>query len=138
MAKISAKGAVITVTDSGSVARTISSDVDSFELQQDAGGLEVTGFSDPSKNYIPGLPVYGLTLNVIYDNTATTGAWSVLKGDFLLATSVTVTIKPDPAGQTLTFIGMIASLPLKGTPNGKLEIGAVKFEIMGVVAPSWA
>lgn len=138
MAKISAKGAVITITDSGAVARTISSDVDLFELSQDAGALEVTGFTDPSKNYITGLPVYEVTLNVIYDNTATTGAWAVLKGDFLLSTPTTLTIKPDASGQTLTLYCMVQNLPMKGTPNGKLEIGSVKLVPMGTTAPAWA
>lgn len=138
MAKISAKNAVITITDSGSVVRTISSDCDSFDIVQDAGALEVTGFGDGSKNYIPGLPVNTVTLDVIYNAATLTGSWTVFKSIFGQATPATLTIKPDPTGQTLTFPCMLTNLPLKGTPHGRLEIGSLKFEAMGSTGASWA
>jgi hypothetical protein len=136
--KISAKGAVIVVDDSGGTARTISSDCNSFELEQDAGALEVTGFGDGSKNYIPGMPVYGITLNVMYNSTATTGAMTVLRGIFGSSTSKTVSITPEVGGQTLSGEFMLDALPTKGTPDGVLEIGTVHFSVMGSTAPTWA
>ena len=136
--KISAKSAVITIKDSGGTARTISSDCDSFEIQQQAGALEVTGFGDTAKNYIPGLPVYEVTLNVFYDNTSTTGAWAVLNGIFLQSTATVLTIKPDPAGQTLTMSCMVDAVTMKGTPAGKLEIGQIKLLNMGTGGGTWA
>jgi len=132
------KGAVIIVDDSGGTPRTISTDVNSFELEQDAGAIEVTGFGNGSKNYIPGMPVYGVTLNVIFDSTATTGAWTVLKSIFNSATSKTVSITPEAGGETLSGEFMLDALPVKGTPDGVLEIGSVHFSVMGAVAPSWA
>lgn len=138
MAKISAKGAVIIVDDSGGVARTISSDVVSFEIEQDAGKLDVTGFGDGSKNYIPGLPVYGITLNVLWNSAATTGAWTVLKGILNSSTSKTVSITPEIGGQTLSGEFMLDALSPKGKPDGVLEIGSVHFSVMGATAPTWA
>ena len=136
--KISAKGAVITITDAAAVQRTISSDCDSFEIKQDAGKVEVTGFGDGSKNYIPGLPVYEVVLDVIWNSTASTGAKVVLLGIFGKATPCTLTICPEVGGQTLTFPCMMDNFPVKGTPAGKLEIGSVTFSAMGATAGSWA
>ena len=136
--KISAKGAVIIIDDSAGTPRTISSDVTSFELEQDAGKLDVTGFGDASKNFIPGLPVYGVTLNVLWDSTATTGSWTVLKSILNSSTSKTVAITPEVGGQTLSGEFMLDALPVKGTPDGVLEIGSVHFSVMGSTAPAWA
>jgi hypothetical protein len=135
--KISAKNAVIVIN-----SQTVSGDIDSFEIEQDAGNLEVTGFGNASKNYIPGLPVYGITINGIYNSTATTGLWTVLKG--LWATQVsagtgfTVSITPEVGGQAFSGTFMMDALPVKGTPTGRLEIGSVKFSVLGGSGASWA
>ena len=136
--KISAKSAVIVVDDSAGTPRTISSDCDSFTLEQDAGKIEVTGFGDGSKNYIPGMPVYGVTLNVKWDSTASTGAWTVLKSIFMSSTSKTVSITPEVGGQTLSGEFMLDALPVSGKPDGELMVGSVHFSVMGATAPAWA
>lgn len=136
--KISAKDAVIIVDDSGGTARTISSDCISFELEQDAGKIEVTGFGDGSKNYIPGMPVKGITLSVLWNSTSTTGARTVLQGILGSTTSKTVSITPESGGQTFSGEFMLDALPVKGTPDGNLEIGTVHFSPMGSTAASWS
>lgn len=136
--KISAKGAVIAVDDSGGSPQTISGDVYSFEIEQDAGKIEVTGFGNGSKNYIPGMPVYGITLSIYWNSTATTGARTVLQGIFGSTTSKTVTITPEAGGQALSGEFMLDNLPVKGTPDGDLDIGTVHFSVMGSTAPSWS
>ena len=138
MAKVSAKGAVIIVDDSVGTPRTISTDCVSFELEQDAGKIDVTGFGEGSQNFIPGLPVYGITLDVKWNTAATTGAWTVLKSIFLHATSKTVAITPEIGGQTLSGEFMLDALPVSGDPASDLKIGSVHFSVMGAVAPGWA
>ncbi|MFK5165213.1 hypothetical protein, partial [Propionibacterium freudenreichii] len=91
-----------------------------FELEQDAGKIEITGFGDGSQNFIPGLPVYGVTLNVKWNSTATTGARTVLQGIFLSTTSKTISITPESGGQTLSGEFMLDALPVSGTPSGNL------------------
>lgn len=135
--KISAKGAVINVDDSAGTPRNISADCLSFEIEQDAGKIDVTGFSEGSENYIPGMPVYGITLDVEWNATATTGARTVLQGIFLSSTSKTVSITPENGGQTLSGEFMLDALPVSGEPKGELKIGSVHFSVMGSVAPSW-
>lgn len=138
MSKISAKNAVIIVDDSGGSAQTITHDCISFELKQDAGKIKVTGFGDGSDNYIPGMPVYEIVLDFLWNSTATTGARTVLTGIFGSATSKTVSITPEVGGQTLSGEFMLDNLPAKGTPAGALELGSVTFSVMGATAPSWS
>lgn len=136
--KISAKGAVIQVDDSGGTLRNISSDCISYELEQDAGKIEVTGFGDGSKNYIPGLPVYGITLTVKWNTTATTGARTVLQSILNSSTSKTVSVQPESGGQTLSGEFLLDSLNVKGSPDKDIELGSVHFSVMGSTAPAWA
>ena len=135
--KISAKGAVIYVDDSAGAPQAISGDVRSYELEQDAGKIEVTGFTNTSKNYIPGLPVYGITLDVLFNSTATTGAWTVLKGILNSATAKTVMIVPE-AGSVWVGEYMLDALAVKGTPDGALEIGSVHFSTFGSTGSAWS
>lgn len=138
MAKFSAKGAVITIDNAAGSPQDVSTDVTSFEIQEDAGNLDVTGFTDGSKNYIPGLPVKGITFEFLYDTHATSGATTILKGILGSTTSKTVTVKPESAGQTLSGEFMLDALATKGTPDGSLQHGTCHFSVMGSTAPSWA
>jgi hypothetical protein len=135
--KTSAKGAVITLTDP-TVARTISGDVQSFTIEQSAGLTDVTGFNEGGQNFIPGLPVHSVTLDLLYNNTATTGVWTVLRAIATAGTAATMTIKPDTTGTTLTFICFPEGFPLVAAPADPLKIGSVKFVQMGATAGSWA
>ena len=135
--KISAKGAVIVVDDSSGTPQTLSADCISFELEQDAGKVEVTGFTNTSKNYIPGLPVYGITHDIMFNSAATTGAWTVLKGIFMSTSSKTVMVVPE-AGSVWTGEYMLDALPVKGKPDGVLEIGSVHFSTFGSTGSAWS
>jgi hypothetical protein len=136
--KVSAKGAVITVDDGAGTPRIITTDVVSFELEQDAGKVDVTGFGEGGQNFVPGLPVYGITLNLLWNTLASTGAWTVLKSIFGSATSVTVSVKPEATGQTMSGEFMLDALPASGTPDGPIQIGSVHFSQMGPNAATWA
>jgi len=138
MAKFSAKNAVITIDNAAGSPQDVSTDITSFEIQQDAGIIDVTGFTDGSKNFIPGLPVTGITFDFKYDTHTTSGATVILKGILNSATSKTVTVKPESAGETLTGEFLLDALTTKGTPDGDLQHGTCHFSVMGTTAPSWA
>jgi hypothetical protein len=135
--KVSAKGAVITLTDPTS-ARTISGDVAAFEIVQDGGLLDVTGFNEGGQNFVPGLPVQSVTLDLYWNQTATTGAWTVINAIVTAGTVATMTIKPETSGLTLTFLCFPKARTLSATPDGSLKIGSVEFVQMGATAGSWA
>lgn len=135
--KVSAKGAVITLTDPTS-ARTISGDVLSYEIDEQSGMVDVTGFNEGGQNFAPGLPVHGITLELYYNSTATTGVMTVLRAIRTAGTACTITIKPETTGLTLTFICYPDSIPVSATPDGALMIGSVHFSQMGATAGSWA
>lgn len=136
--KISAKNAVILIDDSGGSPRDLSSDCDSFEIEQDAGKIEVTGFGDGSKNYIPGMPIKSVTFNFKWNSLSTSGARTVLQGIYLSTTSKTVSVTPEVGGQSFSGEFMLENLPVKGEPSGDLLLGTVKFAVMGSTAPTWA
>ena len=135
--KVSAKNAVITLTDP-TVARTISTSVRSFTINESSGMVDVTGFTDGGQNFVPGLPVHDVTLDLIYDSTASTGVMTVLRAIRTAGTACTLTIKPETTGLTLTFVCFPDSIPVTATPAGSLDIGSVKFVQMGSTAGSWA
>ena len=137
MAKVSAKGAVILVDDSGGTPRNISTDVVSYEIEYDAGKIDVTGFSEGSQNFIPGLPVIGITMEVKWNKAATTGAYTVLKSILNSTSSKTVSIVPESGGETFSGEFMLDALPVSGTPAGDILIGSVHFSVMGSTAPAW-
>jgi hypothetical protein len=135
--KSSAKSAVITLSDP-TTPRTISGDVQSFSIEHSAGLIDITGFNEGGQNFIPGLPVHSVTLDLLYNNTTTTGAWTVMRAIQTAGTACTLTIKPDPTGLTLTLICFPESFNLSATPDSSLSMGSIRFVQMGATAGSWA
>jgi hypothetical protein len=138
MGKVSAKGMVITIDDSAGSPQTVSTDIDSYEIEQGAGKIDVTGFSEGTVNYIPGLPVFGVSLGCKYNSAATTGLWTVLQGILGHATSKTISIIPEAGGKAFSGEFMLDGLPVAGDPKSEIKIGSVHFSPMGSVAPTWA
>jgi len=138
MTKFSAKGAVITIDNAADSPQDVSTDCVSFDILEDVNKLDVTGFTDGSQNFIPGLPVVGLTFEFLYDTHATSGATTILKGILNSSTSKTVTVKPESAGQTLSGEYMLESFGVNGTPTGGLKLATAKFAVMGATKPTWA
>jgi hypothetical protein len=133
MAKVSAKSSVITIN-----SQICSSDVMSYDIEQDAGKIDITGFGDGSVNYIPGLPVYGLTMDVKWNTAATTGMWTLLKAMWLAASGTTITIVPEVGGPTFSGVFMLDALPVSATPGSAINVGSVHFSIQGTAAATFA
>jgi hypothetical protein len=138
MAKVSAKNAVIALDDSAGTARTVSTDVESYEIQYAVDPIEVTGMSEGSHNFIPGQLVIGVTLNLFWNGAATTGAWTVVRGIIANATSKTLAITPEVGGLTLSGEYMCDGVSITGSPATDIKLGAVHFSVMGATAPAWA
>ena len=138
MAKISAKGAAISLDDSTGSARVISTDVESYEIQYAVDPVEVTGMGEGSHNFIPGQLVVGVTLNLFWNAAATTGAWTVVRGIIDSSTSKTLSITPESGGLALSGEFMCDGVSVSGSPAADIKLGAVHFSVMDGVAPGWA
>ena len=137
MAKFSAKDAVITIDNAAGSPQTVSTDIVSYEIQEDAGAVAVTGFGDGSENKIPGMPIVGLTFEFLYDTATTSGATTILRGILNSTSSKTVTIKPEPAGQTLTGEYMLDGINTNANPGSEIKHGSCHFSVMGSTKPTW-
>ncbi len=132
MGKISAKGAVITVASTD-----ISSYVESYEIEWGQEVTEVTGFTDGWKNHVPGIPVVGITLNVLWDKTASTGTFAKLKA--LMTTPGTVSIVPEATGPTLSGTFLCDGIHPAGTANsGAISLGSVHLSPSGASVATFA
>lgn len=123
MAKVSAKGAVIALDDSAGTPRTISTDVESYEIQYAVDPVEVTGMNEGSHNFIPGQLIIGVTLNLYWNGAATTGAWTVVRGIIGSSTSKTLSITPESGGVALSGEYMCTGVTITGSPSTDIKLG---------------
>jgi hypothetical protein len=139
MAKIVGKAAIVTVDDSGGVARIISTDVTAFEINDGLDVPEVTGFSETVTNYIPGQKQQSIRLTCLWNTAATTGSTTVLRGILGSATSKTVAVQPEGTGLTFSGEFMLKSFtPAGQAASGAIQLGVCEFVPMGSTAAAWA
>jgi hypothetical protein len=132
MAKISSKGAVITVA-----ATDVSKYVTDYEIEWAQDVPEVTGFTDGWKNYIPGVPIVGLTLTVLWDKTAVSG--TLAKFMTLMSTPGTVSIVPESGGQTLSGTFLCDGVhPAGNASSGAISLGSVHLSASGATIATFA
>jgi hypothetical protein len=125
MAKVSAKGAVITVATTN-----ISSFVTDYEIEWAQDMTDVTGFTDGWHNFIGGMPVVGLTLTVLWEKTAGTG--TLAKFMTLMGTPATCSIVPESGGQTLSGTFICDGIhPGGAAGSGAISLGSVHLSASG-------
>ena len=124
MTKYSGKDAIILIN--GYNFSTYSS---SFDTLQDVGKLDVTGFTDISKNFIPGLNTATIKADLFWDSTANTVHTALAS-----PTTGNVTIMPlgyALGNPTLSMPFMQANYNPKGTPSSAITVGTLNFEAYG-------
>lgn len=115
MAKVSAKGAVITLN-----SQDLSKYISSYEIEWAQQVDEVTGFTDGWKNYLAGVPMAGLTLDFFWQTTAdANNVYITLKT--LMGTPATCSIVPEAGGPS--FSGTFFCDGIK--PAGQASSGAI-------------
>ena len=142
MAKLAGRWLVVIIDDSNPTARTVSGDVQSVDIPLEYDELDVTGFSDGTKNSIPGMPGVNLEITGKFNPTANTGLFSVLVdiiGDYAGHT-VTVQIGDNaaPTGGEPEFEGeyWLSKMTVSGSPSGAVEITG-SFRVWGNSLPAW-
>jgi len=137
--KISAKGAVITLDNSAGSPQNISTGVTSYEIQWAIESHDVTGFSDGWKNNIAGQAIAGVTLNCLWDSTATVGTWTVIRPIIGHATANTLSITPESGGLAFSGEFLCTGVTVSGSADGSpIQMGAVQFVPKGVTIATWA
>jgi hypothetical protein len=138
MAKISAKGAAISVDNSAGAPQVISSDVESYTIDYTVGTVDVTGFGEP-QNFVPDVVINKVSMSVKWNTAATTGATTVLRTIVGHATSKTVSVTPEAAGIAFSGEFVCVGIHVEGQAQGSaIGLGTVEFLPMGAVAGSWA
>jgi hypothetical protein len=139
MAKVSGKAAIVTLKDSTAQARTISTDVVSYEIEDGVDTQDVTGLTEGVQNFVPGQRKQYVKLTCFYNSLATTGAFTVARGIIGMATASIVTVQPEGTGLTFTMNCMLESITPSGSADGSpIKLGTLNLVPMGGTAGSWA
>lgn len=142
MAKLSGQFLTVQIDDSAGVPRDTSTDVESVDIPDEFGELDVTGFSDGAVNSIPGMPSFPVEVAGNFNPAATTGLFTVLNGIKGSTVSKTLDVRigqgaaPIMGDPRFTGEFWLQKLNISATPQGKIGITA-SFRPMGAVAPTW-
>lgn len=126
MAKYAGKDAIILLN-----GYNLSTYASAFEVQHDAGAIDVTGFTDGCKNFIPGMKTATILADMYWSSTA--GAVGTALGGATPATGI-VTILPEgwAAGKpTMSLPFMQANYNPKGAVTDALQVGTLNFVSYG-------
>jgi len=125
MAKVSAKNCVVLV--GGYVFSTYTTQ---FDASKSVDALDATGFSDGSKNFIPGIGISEMTLNMLWDSTTS----KTLERMSLLTAGSNLTLIPEgytAGAKTISMPYMQANFTPTGSPTSLVGIGSIKFANYG-------
>ena len=128
MTKKSAKDAIILVG-----GYNLSTYFTTYEVAENAAPIDVTGFTDGSNNFIPGLMSGSINAQALWDNTEGK-SYPVLKAYTGTTTDGSITILPE--GGTAGYPSI--SLPFtqggitpSGSPSGAIMLGSIAFASYG-------
>ncbi len=142
MAKLAGRFLKVLIDDSGASPQDVSADIDSVDIPDEYGELDMTGFGEGSDNSSPGMPGFPVEINGTFNPAATTGLFTVLKGIVGGYTSRTLTVQQGQNAAPTTgdpeFEGEFwcSKIGISATPKGKTTLKA-SFRVMGSVAPAW-
>lgn len=124
MTKYSAKNAIILIG-----GYNLSTYATAFETESNVNPIDVTGFTDASKNFIPGQLSGSIKADMLWSSTA--GAVHTALHDF---TSRHVTILPlgyALGNHSISMPYVQANYGAKGDPSSAVQVGTLSFESYG-------
>lgn len=125
----------LSVDDGGGVARDIRNDVTNFQFATPRGVQDVTGVDKSAMERLLLLADFSITLNGVFNDTATTGSHAVLKT--IPSTSTIRTVTLVIAAQTLAIEALFTDYALTRSAAGELTYSAPGVLADGAV-PTWA
>jgi hypothetical protein len=141
---MTSKAGVILLDDSGGTPRNISKDCITYTVEYKVNPEDVTGFTEGSQNFTPGLLVTGVTIEMFWNTLATTGAATVVNSVMTaeqVAGFTGLTLDVTPEGTGLSWAGevMCDGYTITGSAQGSpIGMGSVHFSVMGATAPTIA
>jgi hypothetical protein len=142
MAKLAGKWLKVYIDDVNTIPRDVSSDVESVDIDDSYGEVDVTGINHGSLNSVPGMASKPIEMVCHFNPAPTTGIYTVLKDIVGKYVGITVTIQQ---GQnTAPTIGdpewegeyWLQAMRISSDPKGKSTITA-SFKVFGSAAPDW-
>lgn len=132
MAKVSAKNAVIIIH-----GNDLSKDAVSYNVTDQVDSVEVTGFTEGTHNFVPGLLNGNLTVDFLW-NSSTGGAFTILS-PLVGTTGSTVSIYPEVAGgKRWTGVFFLKGITVSGSPADSVKLGSCEFVVNSTVTPAWS
>jgi hypothetical protein len=142
MAKLAGRYLKVLIDDSAGTPRDVSSDIESIDVPDEYGELDMTGFGEGGENSIPGMPSFPVEITANYNPAATTGIYTVVKGILGSYTSKTLTVQVGQNAAATTgdpeFEGEFwaQKMNVSATPKGKVSL-TISLRPMGSTAPAW-
>jgi hypothetical protein len=142
MSKLAGRWIKVLLDDTTPTARDISGDVESVDIDDGYGELDVTGFGDGSENSIPGMPTFNVELTCHFNPAATTGVYTVVKGIVGAYSGHTLTVQQGQNAAPTTgdpeFEGeyWCSGMKFSSDPKGKTTL-TVSLRVYGSTAPAW-
>jgi len=139
MAKVSANGATITFTITGS-AHVVTPDCESYEILETRVLAEVDGFGE-HVNVLPGQETYEVSIDAWFNASGTAyGISNILRLAKAAVLPVAVAIKPASSTQTFSGTFYHEGTAVSGEKKGEgVKLGTITFKpANGYSAPSWS
>lgn len=128
MAKYAGKDAILLIN-----GYNLSTYASAFDVQADAGAIDVTGFTDACKNFIPGQKSATVTADLYWSSTA--GAVHTALGGAFKTGHVTILPQGYAQGNpTMSLPFAQANYMPKGAPADALTVGTLTFNSYGANA----
>lgn len=142
MAKLAGRWIKVLLDDDGGTPRDISNDLESIDIPNEFGEIDVTGFGDGAENSMPGLSNFSVEGSGTFNPAADTGLYTVLKDINGVYSGHTLTVQ---VGQNATptngdpeFEGEFwcQKMNISATPTGKTQI-TFSLRVYGATTPQW-
>lgn len=142
MPKLSGQYITVTLDDGADAPQIVSTDIESIDIPDEYGELDVTGFSEGAVNSIAGMPNFPVEIVGNFNPLATTGLFTVLsgiKGGGAKTLTVAVGDGAAPIMGDPEFEGEFwcPKMNVGATPQGKIVI-TTSLRVSGSVAPAWS
>ena len=132
MAKLSAKNAIIKYA-----TLDISKDCVSYTITDAYDTVEVTGFGEGSRNYVPGILTGNVSVDILW-NSSTDGAFGILNS-LIGTTGSTLAIYPESTSvKGWKGVFFLKGISPSGSPGSEVKLGTCEFVVSGAVAPAWS